>query len=248
MSHFDTIDRINRSGADLLVVSLGAKKGQLWLHRNHRQLTIPVRSHLGATINFEAGTVRRAPTFLRRAGLEWLWRIKEEPCLWRRYYDDGLVLLRLLVLRVLPLAAVNVIRLIALGAGGGREIEISHESSGGFVRLSISGAATTRSIVYLSDAFRSALQTGKEIRINLSKVSFVDSRFLGLLLMLRKKAAENRQSVVLTDLPLSLRNLFRLNGLGFLLSSGARPHGLSSVKEAIRLVFHRLRGPRAAKL
>jgi N-acetylglucosaminyldiphosphoundecaprenol N-acetyl-beta-D-mannosaminyltransferase len=158
------------------------------------------------------------------------------------------VLLRLLVLRVLPLAAINVIRLIALGAGDAREVEIGLESSGDFVRLSISGAATTRSIVYLSHAFRLTLQTGKEIRINLSKVSFVDSRFLGLLLMLRKKAAENRQSVVLTDLPLSLRNLFRLNGLGFLLSSGARPHGLSSMKEAIRLVFHPLHGPRAAKL
>ena len=55
------IDGINSSGADFLVVALGAEKGQLWLLRNHYRLRIPIRAHLGATINFQAGTVKRAP-------------------------------------------------------------------------------------------------------------------------------------------------------------------------------------------
>src|SRR5207244_10946213 len=92
MSRDHIIDKVNAGAADFLAVSLGAKKGQLWLHRNHQRLTIPVRAHLGVTVNFQAGTVKRAPLRLRAWGLEWLWRIKEEPHLWRRYAHDGRVL------------------------------------------------------------------------------------------------------------------------------------------------------------
>jgi N-acetylglucosaminyldiphosphoundecaprenol N-acetyl-beta-D-mannosaminyltransferase len=84
ISHDHMIDQVNASAADFLAVSLGARKGQLWLHRNHRRLTIPVRAHLGAVINFQAGTVKRAPPGLQAWGLEWLWRIKEEPNLCHR--------------------------------------------------------------------------------------------------------------------------------------------------------------------
>ena len=45
----------------------------------------PVITHLGAALNFAAGTLRRAPAWMQAAGLEWLWRIREEPALWRRY-------------------------------------------------------------------------------------------------------------------------------------------------------------------
>ena len=99
LSQDQFINQINASDADLLVVALGARKGQLWLRRNGPRLTIPVRTHMGAVINFQAGTVRRAPHVLRKLGLEWLWRIKEEPYLWRRYWHDGGVLLRLLMTR-----------------------------------------------------------------------------------------------------------------------------------------------------
>jgi N-acetylglucosaminyldiphosphoundecaprenol N-acetyl-beta-D-mannosaminyltransferase len=99
-----SIERINGSGADFLVVSLGAKKGQAWIQRNRAQLRVPVVSHLGAALNFLAGTVKRAPRWVQRAGLEWLWRIKEEPALWRRYFRDGRAFLGVVATRVLPLA------------------------------------------------------------------------------------------------------------------------------------------------
>ena len=60
------ISEINVSDADFLVVALGAEKGQSWLCRNHGRLMIPVRAHLGATMNFDAGTITRAPLFFRR--------------------------------------------------------------------------------------------------------------------------------------------------------------------------------------
>ena len=102
MSRNDIIDRINSSGADFLVVALGSQKGNLWLQRNHHRLRIPVRAHFGATLNFQAGTVARAPSVMQKLGLEWLWRIKEEPYLWKRYWNDGRAMLRLLLTHVLP--------------------------------------------------------------------------------------------------------------------------------------------------
>jgi N-acetylglucosaminyldiphosphoundecaprenol N-acetyl-beta-D-mannosaminyltransferase len=102
MSGGDVIAKINASDADFWVVSLGARKGQAWILRNLARLAVPVVSHLGAVVNFLAGSVSRAPKWVQRAGLEWLWRIKEEPALWLRYVRDGLVLLRLVATRVLP--------------------------------------------------------------------------------------------------------------------------------------------------
>lgn len=109
------IDRINASGAQFVFVSLGAQKGQAWIEHNAGRLKAPVLSHLGAVVNFAAGTVSRAPVWVQRSGLEWLWRIKEEPTLWRRYLRDGVLGLALLLTRVLPDVLVS-----ALGAKPGR--------------------------------------------------------------------------------------------------------------------------------
>jgi N-acetylglucosaminyldiphosphoundecaprenol N-acetyl-beta-D-mannosaminyltransferase len=90
LSTDEHIERINRSGAHFVVVALGAVKGQAWIEHNARRLLPPVLSHLGAVVNFAAGAVARAPRWMRLCGLEWAWRIKEEPGLWRRYSRDAL--------------------------------------------------------------------------------------------------------------------------------------------------------------
>ena len=95
MSTPEVIAAINASGADFLVVALGARKGQAWIMHNRAQLTVPVVSHLGAVVNFVAGTVQRAPLVWQRWGLEWLWRIRQEPALFKRYWGDGWALLGL---------------------------------------------------------------------------------------------------------------------------------------------------------
>ncbi len=100
----EIIQRINASGADFLLVALGARKGEAWIEHNRARITVPVISHLGAVVNFVAGRVHRAPVWMQHIGLEWLWRIKEEPALWRRYFADGLALLLVLVTRVIPYA------------------------------------------------------------------------------------------------------------------------------------------------
>jgi N-acetylglucosaminyldiphosphoundecaprenol N-acetyl-beta-D-mannosaminyltransferase len=219
MSRDDIIDKINSSGADFLVVSLGAKKGQAWLHRNHKRLTIPVRAHLGAVINFLAGTVERAPTKFRAWGLEWLWRIKEEPHLWRRYARDGGVLLRLIFTRVLPLAIAN--RLSRLRSQRWpRDLSIRMAPNHDFVTIDLSGDATERHVAQAIAVFQETLTgTTKIVVIDLSRTRVIDGRFLGLLLMLRKRLKEQGSQLRFARASPVMKRMFRLNELGSLLAS-----------------------------
>ncbi len=89
------IELINAARPDFLFVSLGARKGQEWLTRNQEALEVPVICHLGAVLSFISGDVRRAPGWLQRCGLEWAWRIREEPALVRRYGADAATVARL---------------------------------------------------------------------------------------------------------------------------------------------------------
>ncbi len=95
MSGADVIQKINETKPDFVLVSLGAAKGQDWIERNQDAIDAPVIAHLGAVVDFVAGTVKRAPEWMSRSGLEWLWRILADPSLWRRYWNDGRSLLGL---------------------------------------------------------------------------------------------------------------------------------------------------------
>jgi len=71
---------IDASGANVLLVGLGAPKQEIWISQvRHRLPQVRVMMGVGATIDYEAGEVRRAPVALRRLGLEWTYRVWTEP-------------------------------------------------------------------------------------------------------------------------------------------------------------------------
>ncbi len=86
------IDLINNSGANVLAVGVGAPKQEKWICQYRSQLTaIKTFFAIGATIDFEAGNVSRAPEWMSTAGLEWLYRLIKEPKrLWKRYLVEDL--------------------------------------------------------------------------------------------------------------------------------------------------------------
>jgi N-acetylglucosaminyldiphosphoundecaprenol N-acetyl-beta-D-mannosaminyltransferase len=216
LSRDEVIDVINSSDADFLVTSLGSMKGQLWLKHNHSRLRIPVRAHLGAWMNFEAGTVKRAPRFLQRIGLEWLWRIKEEPFLWRRYWNDGRMLLRLLHTHILPLA---VYQRTSKNKWNTKEMFVTQFQSETYTKIKIFGPAISQHVSKIIPIFRDTIALRKRTVIDFSNTSWVDARFLGLLLMLRKTLKTSAEDLVLIGLSAELKRIFRLNGLDFLLGT-----------------------------
>jgi len=86
------INLINNSGATVLGIGVGAPKQELWLHRFKHQLkNVKVFLAIGATINFEAGSMKRSPKWMSEIGLEWLFRLLSEPQrLWKRYLLDDI--------------------------------------------------------------------------------------------------------------------------------------------------------------
>ncbi len=75
------IKDINALQPDLLLVCLGAPKQELWMHRNAAALEVGLMAGLGGSLDVFAGTVKRAPVFFQKLGLEWFYRLIKEP--WR---------------------------------------------------------------------------------------------------------------------------------------------------------------------
>lgn len=79
------VERMNSSGAGIVFVGLGAPKQDLFAHF-HRNRINAVQVCVGAAFDFHAGTLKMAPEWMQRSGLEWLYRMVREPRrLWRRY-------------------------------------------------------------------------------------------------------------------------------------------------------------------
>jgi N-acetylglucosaminyldiphosphoundecaprenol N-acetyl-beta-D-mannosaminyltransferase len=77
-------ERVNASGADILLVAYGAPRQDLWIARNRARLKVRVAMGVGGTFDFIAGVVPRAPRWMRRVALEWLYRLYRQPHRWRR--------------------------------------------------------------------------------------------------------------------------------------------------------------------
>jgi N-acetylglucosaminyldiphosphoundecaprenol N-acetyl-beta-D-mannosaminyltransferase len=86
----EMLQRINGSGADILWVALGAPKQELWAYLNRNELQVPVVACVGAVFEIYAGRFSRAPRWLQALGLEWAWRLAQDPGrLWRRYFTTN---------------------------------------------------------------------------------------------------------------------------------------------------------------
>ncbi|NLL67783.1 MAG: WecB/TagA/CpsF family glycosyltransferase [Clostridiaceae bacterium] len=81
------IKQINESKAEVLLVGLGAPKQEKWIHQYANQLNCKVLLGIGGSIDVFAGTAKLAPEFMRKAGLEWLYRLIKEPKRAKRMLD-----------------------------------------------------------------------------------------------------------------------------------------------------------------
>lgn len=85
----DAVRRINESGAALVWIGLGAPKQEVWMYE-HQDRINGLMLGVGAGFDFHAGTVKRAPGWMRRHYLEWLYRLIQDPRrLWKRYVSTN---------------------------------------------------------------------------------------------------------------------------------------------------------------
>lgn len=86
-----TVDAINASGADILFIAFGNPKQELWFSRNKHRLQVPVSIGIGGTFAFITGQVQRAPVWVQRANMEWIFRMSQDPKRLLKRYGIGVV-------------------------------------------------------------------------------------------------------------------------------------------------------------
>ena len=100
----ELIRTIACSGADILVVSMGTPTQELFIHRNIDELNISVAIGFGGLFDYFSGRIPRAPQWVREIGMEWVYRLIQEPRrMWRRYLiGNGVFLFRVLHEKLRP--------------------------------------------------------------------------------------------------------------------------------------------------
>lgn len=80
---------------DILIVGLGCPKQEKFMYYHCKELGVPISFGLGASIDFEAGNIKRAPKWMSNHGLEWLYRFSKEPKrLFKRYFVDDIKIIQ----------------------------------------------------------------------------------------------------------------------------------------------------------
>ena len=188
MSTSAIIDTINSVQPDILLVALGAKKGTQWIEHNRHRLNAKIISHLGATINFLAGTVKRAPRFMRSAGLEWVWRILQEPKLFPRYARDGFGMMRFLLSRFPLWREYRGLRMQFRQKQPDTDVTMQEHPEE--ILLSFGKNLQPAGNFFVRQILSNCVFSEKKIVFDFQKTEFADGSFLGMLLlflMQRKK-------------------------------------------------------------
>jgi N-acetylglucosaminyldiphosphoundecaprenol N-acetyl-beta-D-mannosaminyltransferase len=87
------VERIRAARPDILFVAFGQPKGEFWIAERLDRLGVPVCVQVGATLDFVAGRVRRSPRWMQKTGLEWVYRMLQEPRRLIGRYRDNLAFL-----------------------------------------------------------------------------------------------------------------------------------------------------------
>ena len=210
MSTDTIIAAINKTKPDILLVALGAKKGTQWIERNRDRLEVKIISHLGATINFLAGTVRRAPQLTQKIGLEWAWRILQEPQLFVRYASDGLILLRTLIARFsfwryyLSQEKQTRIRPADTATTSSEDIQEFRVSFGRNLRRTNDSK--------LEEILMTLATTKKNVVFSYKQTEFIDGAVAGLLLILEKYQNHTGRTINHEDINNNLHQIHTLLG------------------------------------
>ena len=211
----EVVERINRSGADILLIGFGNPKQEVWFDRNRHRLKVPVSIGIGGTYEFIVGSVARAPQWMQKAGLEWIFRITQDPKrLWKRYFV-GFFKFGLMILPAIAYYRVKR-RALKSSSTGAPQFDIRDHSTG------VPEAASIR-VVRLPEVLdASALESGRasletEIMtavnpiLDFTNVTFIDSAGLGFIVGLWRRAKTEKKNLNLIEIRPATRRFFELS-------------------------------------
>jgi N-acetylglucosaminyldiphosphoundecaprenol N-acetyl-beta-D-mannosaminyltransferase len=203
MDHEEIIRRIRAAQPDMLFVGFGCPKQEKWINMHYQRLGVPVCVGVGGTIDFLAGHRRRAPMWMRTAGVEWMYRMAQEPKrLCKRYCIDlwhfgGAILKQWWRLRS---------RRRYTPAGDATATPVTQQSKLIRMPTRLDGEA----VQHGAQLWKHALEGSSCCFLQLSNVEFIDSTGVGLLIRLQKRARLEQKQLVLIGCSPSVRRALEL--------------------------------------
>jgi N-acetylglucosaminyldiphosphoundecaprenol N-acetyl-beta-D-mannosaminyltransferase len=226
MDHEDIAARVRAVQPELLLVSFGCPKQEKWIAMNYRTLGVPVTIGVGATVDFLAGQVRRAPRWMQRSGTEWLFRLLQEPRrLFGRYAND--------FRRFLPALLAQYRSLPPTGRGAAASYAPLGETTYYGLKVRACEQLDRNALAQESTFWRKTLEQPGHCLVDLGEVRSVDSTGLAFLAYWQKRLAKRRRNLILFRPSAAVRAALDSAGLAaqFIITDGNPPgHGAAALK------------------
>jgi len=201
MDHEEILRRIEEARPDILLVAFGNPKQEKWISMHRDRLKVPVCIGVGGSLDFLSGTVRRAPDWMQRYGLEWLHRTVQEPQrLAARYLSDSLCLLRHLPAYLAAMTTQPKPR---------TESFIEVQQVGNTKLISITGNLESEVLDEFQMCSRDACVEGMNIVLDMSRVAYFGSDSLGSLIQLGSRMRQRQEQLWLAGIPSHLGRILR---------------------------------------
>ncbi|MEI8078900.1 MAG: WecB/TagA/CpsF family glycosyltransferase [bacterium] len=212
------VERVNRSGADILLIAFGNPKQEIWFHRNRQRLRVPVAVGIGGTFAFVTGDVARAPAWMQTAGLEWLFRLWAEPGrLWKRY-GLGLLKFNLMIIPPLVSHARATVNRFFQPCGAGRLEHTVFTAGPRRIAWAALPPVFTRADLVAAAPVRDTAAGADALILDLARTHFLDAASLGFLVEWLTVASGRGAACHLTGVSNSLRRLFAAHRVADLLA------------------------------
>jgi len=205
MDHEEILRRIEIARPNILLVAFGSPKQEKWLAMHRNRLRVPMCIGVGGSLDLLAGLLPRAPLWMQRHGLEWLFRTCLEPArLGLRYARDASGLARYLTVQLAATAAQE--RRIAPNS-------VTEETIGGVTVLRVTGRLTGDPVTGFEEEARLAVVDGHHLVLDLADTTYLGPDALGALIHLGSVAKCHNREIWLTGLRPSLWRLMQATRL-----------------------------------
>lgn len=203
MDNAEIIRRIRTAKPDLLFVAFGCPKAEKWLAMHSQELGVPVSIGVGATIDFLAGNIKRAPLWMQRGGVEWIYRLCQEPRrLFKRYVTDLWFFGRAMVRQWWTMK----LRI------GGRQTPTRTaviQSNGTWQRVEAARCLNKQSVEHDSDRWTAIAAADRHCLLELAEAKAMDSTGVAVLVHLKKQLRLSGRHLILLSPSSSIRRALR---------------------------------------
>jgi N-acetylglucosaminyldiphosphoundecaprenol N-acetyl-beta-D-mannosaminyltransferase len=234
MNHEDILRRIDRARPDILLVAMGNPKQEKWLAMHRHRLNVPVCIGVGGSIDFVAGAVKRAPRWMQASGLEWVYRMQQEPKrLAQRYIGDACGFVRYMPQQFIAMA---------MQPRHKTKSGIFADQAGNTSVISIYGDLTGPVLDEFNMMAKDAVSCGMNLILNLSQTHYIGPDALGSLISIASEIRNVHGQLWLAEMKPHLQRVINSSRLaGLFMTTSSVNDALHRTARAEQRIFHHSR-------